>query len=44
MALIDFDKGFRWLIQPPASAVPAPVEDEKPREPDAPSLRRKPSN
>ncbi len=28
MALIDFDKGFRWLIQPPASAVPAPVEDE----------------
>jgi hypothetical protein len=43
MALIDFDKGFRWLIQPPASAVPAPA-DEKPREPDAPSLRRKPSN
>jgi hypothetical protein len=43
MALIDFDKGFRWLIQPPASAVPAPA-DEKPREPDAPTLRRKPSN
>jgi hypothetical protein len=43
MALVDFDRGFRWLIQPPASAVPAPA-DEKPREPDAPTLRRKPSN
>ena len=44
MALVDFDRGFRWLIQPPKSAVPAPPADEKPREPDAPSLRRKPSN
>jgi hypothetical protein len=43
MALVDFDRGFRWVIQPPASAVPAPA-DEKPREPDAPTLRRKPSN
>jgi hypothetical protein len=41
MALIDFDRGFRWLIQPPESAVPPPA-DEKPREPDAPTLRRKP--
>lgn len=43
MALIDFDRGFKWLIQPPASATPAPA-NEKPREPDAPTLRRKPSN
>src|SRR6266404_1189175 len=43
MALVDFGRGFRWVIQPPASAVPAPA-DEKPREPDAPTLRRKPSN
>jgi len=44
MALVDFDRGFHWLIQPPAAAVPAPPADEKPREPDAPTLRRKPSN
>jgi hypothetical protein len=43
MALVDFDRGFKWLIQPPASATPAPA-NEKPREPDAPTLRRKPSN
>jgi hypothetical protein len=42
MALIDFDRGFRWLIQPPESAIPPPA-DEKPRGPDAPTLRRKPS-
>ena len=43
MALIDFDRGFKWLIQPPASATPAPA-NAKPREPDAPTLRGKPSN
>jgi len=43
MALIDFDRGFRWLIEPPEAAVPAPA-DAKPREPEAPTLRRKPSN
>jgi hypothetical protein len=43
MALIDFDKGFRWLIEPPEAAVPVPA-DAKPREPEAPTLRRKPSN
>jgi hypothetical protein len=41
MALIDFDRGFRWLIEPPEAAVPPPA-DTKPREPDAPTLRRKP--
>ena len=43
MALIDFDRGFRWLIEPPEAAAPPPA-DTKPREPDAPTLRRKPSN
>ena len=42
MALIDFDKGFRWLIEPPATE--RPPADGTPREPDAPSLRHKPSN
>jgi hypothetical protein len=42
MALIDFDKGFRWLIEPPAAE--RPPADTTPREPDAPTLRRKPSN
>ncbi len=39
MALIDFDKGFQWLIQPPKADRP-PV-DTTPREPDAPTLRHK---
>src|ERR1700730_16005183 len=43
MGLVDFDRGFKWLIEPPGAAVPAPA-DAKPREPDAPTLRRKPSN
>ena len=42
MALIDFDRGFRWLIEPPKDERP-PV-DATPREPEAPSLRRKPTN
>jgi hypothetical protein len=42
MALIDFDRGFRWLIEPPKDE--RPPADTTPREPDAPSLRRKPSN
>jgi hypothetical protein len=40
MAMVDFDRGFRWLIEP---AEPPPV-DTTPREPDAPTLRRKPTN
>jgi hypothetical protein len=43
MGLIDFDRGFKWLIEPTEAAVPGPA-DAKPREPDAPTLRRKPSN
>ena len=40
MAMVDFDKGFRWLVEP---SEPPPV-DTTPREPDAPTLRRKPTN
>ena len=40
MAMVDFDRGFRWLIEP---SEPPPV-DTTPREPDAPTLRRKPTN
>jgi hypothetical protein len=42
MALIDFDRGFKWLIEPPVDE--RPPADVAPREPDAPTLRRKPSN
>jgi hypothetical protein len=42
MALVDFDKGFQWVIEPPAAERP-PV-DTTPREPDAPTLRRKSEN
>jgi hypothetical protein len=40
MAMVDFDRGFRWLIEP---SEPPPV-DTTPREPDAPTLRRKSTN
>jgi hypothetical protein len=39
MGLVDFDKGFRYLIEP-AEPLPPPPADEK-REPGAPTLRRK---
>lgn len=39
MALVDFDKGFRYVLQPPKEDRP-PV-DTTPREPSAPTLRRK---
>jgi hypothetical protein len=42
MALVDFDKGFQWVIEPPKADRP-PV-DTTPREPDAPTLRRKSEN
>jgi hypothetical protein len=42
MALIDFDRGFQWLIEPPAAE--RPPADTTPRESDAPTLRRKSSN
>jgi hypothetical protein len=39
MALVDYDKGFRYVLAPPTEDR-APV-DTKPREPGAPTLRRK---
>ena len=42
MALIDFDMGFRWLIEPPAAE--RPPADMTPREPEAPTLLHKPRN
>jgi hypothetical protein len=41
MAMVDYDRGFQWLIQPPKAERP-PV-DTTPREPDAPTLRHKSS-
>jgi hypothetical protein len=39
MALVDYDKGFRYVMEPPVEdRAPA---DAKPREPGAPTLRRK---
>jgi hypothetical protein len=43
MALVDFDRGFQWVIAPP-EAPPPPPKDETPREPDAPTLRHKSQN
>jgi hypothetical protein len=42
MAIVDFDKGFQSLIQAPEGAAATPA-DMTPREPDAPTLRHKPS-
>jgi hypothetical protein len=39
MAIVDYDKGFRYVLEPPAEDR-AP-KDTKPREPSAPTLRRK---
>jgi hypothetical protein len=39
MAEVDFEKGFQWVLEPPKAERP-PV-DTTPREPDAPTLRRK---
>jgi hypothetical protein len=39
MALLDFDKGFQYLIAPAEGPPPAPTDEN--REPGAPSLRHK---
>ena len=43
MALVDFDRGFQWVIAP-QEAPPPPPKDNTPREPDAPTLRHKAQN
>jgi hypothetical protein len=50
MALVDFDRGFQWILQPPKPEpnattpnAPAP-SDATPQEPDRPTLRRKSEN
>jgi hypothetical protein len=40
MGYVDFDKGFQWVLAPPKSAAPPPMET-KPQEPGAPSLLHK---
>jgi len=42
MGYVDYDKGFQWVQHPrtPVAAAPPPA-DAKPREPDAPTLRKK---
>jgi hypothetical protein len=44
MAMVDYDNGFKWILEPPKA--PAPPAGEKPKEqtpeePERPSLRRK---
>lgn len=43
MALVDYDAGFKWILQPPKAPAPPPGEKPKeqtPEEPERPSLRR----
>jgi hypothetical protein len=42
MAYVDFDKGFQWVMEPPKAE--RPPADTTPREPDAPTMRRKSEN
>jgi hypothetical protein len=43
MAMVDYDEGFKWIIQPPKAPAPPPGEKPKeqtPEEPERPTLRR----
>jgi len=40
MALVDFDRGFQWVLRPPKPAAPAP-NSQTPQEPERPTLMRK---
>jgi hypothetical protein len=47
MAMVDFDRGFQWILEPPKAPAPPPGEkpkDEKPEEPEKPTLRHKSGN
>ena len=44
MAMVDFDRGLQWILQPPEAPAPPPGEtpsDKTPEEPERPSLRHK---
>jgi len=45
MAWIEYDGGFKWIVQPPKAPVPPPGQtpsDKTPEAPERPTLRRKP--
>jgi hypothetical protein len=45
MAWIEYDGGFKWILQPPKAPAPPPGQtpsDKTPEEPERPTLRRKP--
>ncbi len=47
MAMVDYDRGFQWIIEPPKAPPPPPGEKPKeqtPEEPERPTLRRKSGN
>ena len=47
MAMVDYDGGFKWILQPPKAPAPPPGEkpnDKTPEEPERPTLRRKSEN
>jgi len=44
MGMVDYDGGFKWIIQPPKAPAPPPGEkprDQTPEEPEKPTLMRK---
>jgi hypothetical protein len=47
MAMVDFDRGFQWILEPPKAPAPPPGEtpkDKTPEEPERPTLRHKSEN
>src|ERR1700674_944431 len=47
MAMVDYDGGFKWILQPPKEAAPPPGEkpsEKTPEEPERPTLLHKPGN
>jgi hypothetical protein len=44
MAMVDYDGGFKWILEPPKAPAPPPgekPEEKTPEEPERPTLRRK---
>ena len=44
MAMVDYDGGFKWILEPPKAPPPPPGEkpnEKTPEEPERPTLRRK---